>query len=93
MYFEHAIGSSHDPGTDCTTIFDSFTPEARSFAFVPARRGSMIAVRLSIWSAPNSCLQALRHGGVKRTGVPACVHDADAETAAVVLLGFSGAFE
>lgn len=44
MYFEHAIGNSHDPGTDCTTIFDSLTPEARSFAFVPARRGSIIAV-------------------------------------------------
>jgi hypothetical protein len=42
-YLEHAIGSSHEPGTDCTTMFDSLTPDARSFAFVPARRGSIIA--------------------------------------------------
>ena len=43
MYLEQAMGSSQDPGTDCTTIFDSLTPEARSLAFVPARRGSIIA--------------------------------------------------
>jgi hypothetical protein len=42
-YLEHAIGSSQLPGTDWTTMFDSFTPAARSLAFVPARRGSIIA--------------------------------------------------
>jgi hypothetical protein len=42
-YFEQAIGSSQLPGTDWTTMFDSFTPEARSLALVPARRGSIIA--------------------------------------------------
>lgn len=42
-YFEHAIGNSHEPGTVWITIFDSLTPDARSLAFVPARRGSMIA--------------------------------------------------
>ena len=41
---EQAMGSSQDPGTDCTTILDSLTPDARSFAFVPAMRGSIIAV-------------------------------------------------
>ncbi len=43
VYLEQAIGSSQDPGTDCTTIFDSLIPEARSLAFAPARRGSIIA--------------------------------------------------
>jgi hypothetical protein len=43
VYFEQAIGSSQLPGTDWTTMFDSFTPEARSLALVPARRGSIIA--------------------------------------------------
>lgn len=42
--FEHAIGSSHDPGTVWMTMFDSFTPDARSLSFVPLRRGSMIAM-------------------------------------------------
>lgn len=42
-YLEHAMGSSHDPGTDCTTMFDSLTPDASSLALVPARRGSIIA--------------------------------------------------
>jgi hypothetical protein len=37
------MGSSQLPGTDCTMIFDSFTPEARSLALVPATRGSIIA--------------------------------------------------
>ena len=41
---EQAMGSSQDPGTDCTTILDSLTPEERSFAFVPVMRGSIIAV-------------------------------------------------
>jgi len=44
MYFWHAIGSSQLPGTDCTTMFDSLTPDAKSLDFVPAIRGSMIAV-------------------------------------------------
>lgn len=43
-YFETAIGSSQEPGTDWTTMFDSFTPLARSFFLTPSRRGSMIAV-------------------------------------------------
>jgi hypothetical protein len=43
-HFETAIGSSQDPGTDCTTIFDSLTPEANSFFFVPSMRGSIIAI-------------------------------------------------
>jgi hypothetical protein len=42
-YLEHAIGSSQDPGTDWTTMFDSLTPDARSLSFVPLRRGSIIA--------------------------------------------------
>lgn len=42
--FEHAIGSSQLPGTDCTTILLSFTPEDSSFFLVPSRRGSMIVV-------------------------------------------------
>lgn len=37
-----AIGSSHDPGTLCTTMLDSLTPQASSLAFVPARSGSMM---------------------------------------------------
>jgi hypothetical protein len=37
-----AIGSSHEPGTDCSTIFDSFTPHSRSLALVPASKGSMM---------------------------------------------------
>lgn len=47
-----AIGSSQDPGTDCTTIFDSLTPEARSLAFVPAMRGSIIVVFQRAWTIP-----------------------------------------
>lgn len=42
--FEHAMGSSQLPGTDCTTMLLSFTPDERSFFFVPSRRGSMIVV-------------------------------------------------
>jgi hypothetical protein len=43
-YLETAIGSSQEPGTDCTMIFDSLTPNARSLALVPVRRGSIMAV-------------------------------------------------
>jgi hypothetical protein len=43
-YLAHAIGNSQLPGTDCTTIFDSLTPEASRVFFVPSRRGSMIAI-------------------------------------------------
>jgi hypothetical protein len=46
-YLEHAIGSSQDPGTDWTTMLDSLTPEDRSLSFVPFRRGSIIAGRVS----------------------------------------------
>jgi hypothetical protein len=42
-YLEQAMGSSQEPGTDCTTMLDSLTPEASSLAFVPARSGSIIA--------------------------------------------------
>jgi len=41
---EQAIGSSQDPGTDWTTMLDPLTPDARSLAFVPARRGSIMLV-------------------------------------------------
>lgn len=50
--FEHAIGSSQDPGTDWITIFDSLTPDARSLAFVPAMRGSIIVVFQRAWTMP-----------------------------------------
>jgi hypothetical protein len=39
------MGSSQEPGTDWTTMFASLTPEETNFALVPARRGSIIAVR------------------------------------------------
>ena len=71
---EHAMGSSQEPGTDCTTMFDSLTPEARSLAFVPARRGSIIAAFLLMLPVVGMC-------GSRRvalTGVPASVDDADA---------------
>jgi hypothetical protein len=42
---EQAIGSSQEPGTDWTTIFASLTPDARSLALVPSRRGSIIALQ------------------------------------------------
>jgi hypothetical protein len=87
-YLEHAMGSSQEPGTDCTTMLDSFTPDARSLSFVPLRRGSIIA------GAEVSVLHVRCSGGeLRRTGVPACVHDANAQGAAIVLLSFSGAFE
>lgn len=38
------MGSSHDPGTDCTTMLDSATPQASSFSVVPFRSGSMMLV-------------------------------------------------
>lgn len=47
-----AIGSSHEPGTDCSTILDSFTPQARSFALVPATNGSMTAWFHRAWTIP-----------------------------------------
>jgi len=50
--FWHAIGNSQDPGTDWTTIFDSFTPDARSLSVVPLRRGSMIVVFQRAWTIP-----------------------------------------
>jgi hypothetical protein len=44
-YLEQAMGSSQLPGTDWTTMLDSFTPAARSLDLVPARRGSIMAER------------------------------------------------
>ena len=40
---EQAMGSSQLPGTDWTTMLDSFTPAARSLDLVPARRASIMA--------------------------------------------------
>ena len=37
------MGSSQLPGTDWTTMLDSFTPAARSLDLVPARRASIMA--------------------------------------------------
>jgi len=34
--------TNQEPGTDWMTMLCSWTPEASSFAFAPARRGSMI---------------------------------------------------
>jgi len=84
-----AIGNSQEPGTDCTMMLDSLTPDARSLALVPASRGSIIAMG-------RGSVQGSAGGGVgfgRRTGIPACVDDANAEAAAIMLLGFSGAFE
>ncbi len=93
MYFEHAIGSSHDPGTDCTTMFDSLTPEASNLAFVPARRGSIIAVKCQLSFSIILIVWMDRMAGSKPTSVPTGVDDADTEGAAIVLLGFAWTFE
>lgn len=37
------MGSSHEPGTDSTTMLASGTPQARSFALVPSSNGSMMS--------------------------------------------------
>ena len=37
-----AMGSSQDPGTDCTTMFESLTPHLVSCAFVPSSNGAMM---------------------------------------------------
>jgi len=50
--FWQAIGSSQDPGTDCMMILDSLTPEERSLALVPARRGSIMVVFQRAWTIP-----------------------------------------
>jgi hypothetical protein len=87
---EQAIGSSHDPGTDCTTMFDSLTPEASSFFFVPSSSGSMIAKPL-LASFPHGSGSQVWRG--KRTGIPTCMHDADAQGAAVEGGCLAGTFE
>jgi hypothetical protein len=46
------MGSSHAPGTVCTTIFESFTPHSCSLAFAPARRGSMMVSFHRAWTMP-----------------------------------------
>jgi hypothetical protein len=80
------MGSSQDPGTDWMTMLDALTPEESSLAFVPARRGSIMAVvcgqRGVRW-----------RGEPGRTGVPASVDNANAQAAAIMLLWYSGAFE
>ena len=86
---EQAIGSSQEPGTDWTTMFDSLTPDARSLALVPSRRGSIIALQQTHVSNYVS-----GGGGVEgRTCVPPCMHNSNAESTAIVLLSFSWAFE
>lgn len=47
-----ARGSSHEPGTDCTTMLDSCTPHSSSFALVPASSGSMILSFQRAWMMP-----------------------------------------
>lgn len=47
-----AIGSSHEPGTVCTTMLDSLTPHSRSLAFVPSSNGSMILSFQRAWTMP-----------------------------------------
>lgn len=88
------MGSSHEPGTVCTIMFDSFTPQARSFALVPARRGSMIAVGVGEISSFVSFVYLLAAGWCgELTCVPAGVDDSNAESTTIVHLSFSGAFE
>lgn len=36
------MGSSQEPGTDCTTMLDSFTPHLVSCDLAPSRRGAMM---------------------------------------------------
>ena len=71
---EQAIGSSQEPGTDWMTMFDSLTPEESSLAFVPARRGSIIAGGFGQFLFEGG----MRMEGWERTCVPACVDNADA---------------
>ena len=47
-----AIGSSHEPGTDWTTMLDSLTPHSSNLALVPARRGSMMVSFQRAWMMP-----------------------------------------
>jgi hypothetical protein len=84
-YLEQAIGSSQEPGTDWTTIFDSLTPDARSLAFVPARRGSIIADSMLGWGGV--------WGETRLTAVPTCVYNSNAQFTAIMLLSFTGAFK
>lgn len=46
------MGSSHEPGTDSTTMLLSWTPQASSFALVPSSRGSMISAFHRAWMMP-----------------------------------------
>jgi hypothetical protein len=87
-YFEHAIGNSQLPGTDWTTMFASFTPEARSDFLVPARRGSIIASDLCVSGVQ---LQVYFNGVL--TGVPASMDNANTEGTAIEPLSFSWSFE
>jgi hypothetical protein len=86
-HLEQAIGSSQEPGTVCTTIFDSLTPEASSLAFVPASRGSIIA------ASDQYQLFVGRDVGEGRTCVPSRVDDANAQSRAIMLLSFSWSLE
>ena len=47
-----AIGSSHEPGTDWTTMLDPLTPHSSNLALVPARRGSMMVSFQRAWMMP-----------------------------------------
>lgn len=101
------MGNSQLPGTDCTTIFASLTPLAKSVFFVPASSGSIMAACgvVSKWCDVVRCgtVRAGLEGGRRRweawgwwkvlTGIPARVDDSDAEGAAVVFLGLAGSFE
>ena len=78
-----------EPGTDWMTILCSWTPEARSLAFAPARRGSMI------WCGGRQCrgLDGSVGSGMSAYGhVPAGMDDSNAQGASIVLLCFAGAF-
>jgi len=47
-----AMGSSQDPGTDWTTILESFTPHWCSFAMAPFSSGSMMLWFHRAWTMP-----------------------------------------
>ena len=79
-YFEHAKGSSQEPGTDWMIMFASLTPSDRSFVFAFFTKISMIAVCVSEDSEAN--LEQL-------TRVPTGVDDANAERTAIELIGLT----
>lgn len=46
------MGSSHEPGTDSTTMLPSGTPQASSLALVPSSSGSMMSAFQRAWTMP-----------------------------------------